>query len=47
MPVEFVDTNILVYAHDTSAGAKRRVARELVLGLSRERRGCLSTQVLL
>lgn len=43
MPAEFVDTNILVYAHDVSSGVKRRVASELVIRLARERAGCIST----
>lgn len=42
----FVDTNILVYAHDTSAGAKHDVARSLVERLWHERTGAVSTQVL-
>ncbi len=32
MPDElFVDTNILVYAHDVDAGAKHRIAKELIV----------------
>jgi len=42
----FVDTNILIYAHDTSAGAKHERAREVVEELWRTRSGVLSTQVL-
>jgi predicted nucleic acid-binding protein len=42
----FVDTNILVYAHDTSAGEKHARARTLVEGLWRTRSGAVSTQVL-
>ncbi|HEY7730785.1 MAG TPA: PIN domain-containing protein [Gaiellaceae bacterium] len=42
----FVDTNVLVYAHDATAGAKRDAARSLVLELWGSRRGCLSVQVL-
>jgi predicted nucleic acid-binding protein len=42
----FVDTNILVYAHDSSAGAKRDQARTLVEQLWESREGCLSVQVL-
>jgi predicted nucleic acid-binding protein len=42
----FVDTNILVYAYDRSAGAKRETARETVMELWSSRRGLLSTQVL-
>ena len=42
----FVDTNILMYAHDTSAGAKHERARALVEELWRDRTGVVSTQVL-
>ena len=43
---QFVDTNILVYAHDTSAGAKRDRAAQLLEELWASRLGCLSIQVL-
>lgn len=42
----FVDTNLLVYAHDRSAGVKHKRARALVEGLWSSGRGVLSTQVL-
>jgi predicted nucleic acid-binding protein len=42
----FVDTNILLYAHDDSAGAKQVQARTLVEQLWESRNGCLSVQVL-
>lgn len=42
----FVDTNILVYAHDRSTGAKHNKARELVEALWDSGGGVLSTQVL-
>ncbi len=42
----FVDTNVLVYAHDRGAGEKNARARELVKRLWRERIGVVSTQVL-
>ena len=42
----FVDTNILMYAHDTSAGEKHERAKALVEGLWRDRTGVVSTQVL-
>lgn len=42
----FVDTNVLVYAHDRSAGRKHEVARNLVERLWQERSGVVSTQVL-
>jgi predicted nucleic acid-binding protein len=42
----FVDTNILMYAHDTSAGEKHERAKALVEELWRDRTGVVSTQVL-
>ena len=42
----FVDTNVLVYAHDDSAGHKRDQARALIEQLWESRDGCLSVQVL-
>ena len=42
----FVDTNILMYAHDAAAGAKHERARALVEDLWRTRTGVVSTQVL-
>lgn len=42
----FVDTNILMYAHDASAGAKHGRAKALVEQLWRDRTGVVSTQVL-
>ncbi|MGE5579107.1 MAG: PIN domain-containing protein [Bacillota bacterium] len=42
----FVDTNILVYAHDASAGVKQEKAREVVLELWETGLGCVSVQVL-
>lgn len=42
----FVDTNVLVYAHDRGAGTKNETARALVEELWRERAGVLSTQVI-
>ncbi len=44
--MEFVDANILVYAHDASAGTKRVIAGRLLDRLMTEDRGALSTQVL-
>lgn len=43
---QFVDTNILMYAHDVSAGAKHQRAKALVEELWRTRSGVVSTQVL-
>ncbi|MGC9335301.1 MAG: PIN domain-containing protein [Anaerolineae bacterium] len=45
-PLQFVDTNILIYAHDISAGEKHLRARELMLDLWESGEGCLSIQVL-
>ncbi len=45
-PGQFVDTNILVYAHDRSAGARHDTAAALIQQLWTERAGCVSIQVL-
>jgi len=42
----FVDTNILMYAHDASAGVKHERAKALVEELWRNRSGVVSTQIL-
>ena len=42
----FVDTNILVYAHDRGAGARHEAAKALVEQLWHDRTGVISTQVL-
>jgi predicted nucleic acid-binding protein len=42
----FVDTNILVYAHDISAGDKHERARTLLEQLWTTREGCLSVQIM-
>ncbi|MDF1554500.1 MAG: PIN domain-containing protein [Deferrisomatales bacterium] len=42
----FVDSNILIYAHDTEAGRKREVARLSLQELWETNSGVLSTQVL-
>jgi predicted nucleic acid-binding protein len=42
----FVDTNILIYAHDRSAGTKHERARQLIERLWTSGQGVLSTQVL-
>ena len=44
--INFVDTNILVYAHDRSEGTKHVQARKLVEQLWKNSEGVLSTQVL-
>jgi predicted nucleic acid-binding protein len=43
---EFVDTNILIYAFDRTAGKKWETAAALVERLWLERAGCVSLQVL-
>jgi predicted nucleic acid-binding protein len=42
----FVDTHVLIYAHDIDAGRKHDVATAVLRGLWAERAGVLSTQVL-
>ena len=43
----FIDTNVLVYAHDADAGGKHAKARELIDGFWEKRETpCLSVQVL-
>lgn len=42
----FVDTNVLVYAHDTDAGDRHTIAKALLAELWDSRGGSLSTQVL-
>lgn len=42
----FVDTNVLIYAHDADAGQKHEIARNVVRELWSEREGVLSMQVL-
>jgi predicted nucleic acid-binding protein len=46
MSAEFVDTDILVYAHDASAGEKYEIARRLIARLTNDGIGATSTQVL-
>lgn len=43
---QFVDTNVLIYAHDQSAGAKHERASALLKELWENSNGCLSVQVL-
>lgn len=43
---EFLDTNVLIYAHDARDPRKQERARDLIRRLLRERRGVLSLQVL-
>jgi predicted nucleic acid-binding protein len=42
----FVDSNVLVYAHDKTAGEKRERAAALVADFWHSCQGCLSVQVL-
>lgn len=42
----FVDTNVLIYAHDVDAGRKHEVAKAVLQDLWIQRTGILSTQVL-
>lgn len=42
----FVDTNILIYAHDADAGSKHDIAKAVLSGLWGDRNGVLSPQVL-
>jgi predicted nucleic acid-binding protein len=42
----FVDTNVLLYAHDASETEKQPIARELLEELWADRSGVVSTQVL-
>lgn len=44
--LQFIDTNILVYSHDISAGEKNLKAKSLLTDLWNSRKGCLSIQVL-
>ncbi|MGI8741547.1 MAG: PIN domain-containing protein [Bryobacteraceae bacterium] len=46
MSVEFVDTNVLVYAHDGGAGTKHLKSVELLARLFEDDNGALSVQVL-
>lgn len=43
---QFVDTNVLIYAHDSSAGDKHVQSKTLIEELWASRLGCLSIQVL-
>src|SRR5580704_13807217 len=42
----FIDTNVLIYAHDIDANAKNEVAKAVLRELWSERTGVLSVQVL-
>jgi predicted nucleic acid-binding protein len=47
MSVEFIDTNVLVYAHDVSSGKKLAAAGDLIERLVATRAAAVSVQVLL
>lgn len=42
----FIDTNVLIYAHDADAGRKHQIAKTVLHDLWSERTGVLSVQVL-
>src|SRR5713101_7478335 len=42
----FIDTNVLIYAHDIDAGAKHQAAKAVLRELWSQRTGVLSMQVL-
>lgn len=42
----FVDSNVLIYAHDVDAGAKCEIAKDILRTLWSDRTGILSVQVL-
>jgi predicted nucleic acid-binding protein len=42
----FIDTNVLIYAHDIDANAKHKIAKGVLQELWTERTGVLSAQVL-
>jgi predicted nucleic acid-binding protein len=42
----FLDTNVIIYAYDVSAGAKREKAQKIIVDLWESGQGLLSTQVL-
>jgi predicted nucleic acid-binding protein len=42
----FVDSNILVYAHDADAGPRQKLAAARIKDLWEDELGCISTQVL-
>lgn len=42
----FIDTNVLIYAHDRDANAKQQIAKNILRDLWAQRKGVLSMQVL-
>ena len=47
MSVEFVDTNVLIYARDRNAGAKHAKSEDLISRLTEVDAGAVSLQVLI
>ncbi len=47
MSVEFLDTNVLIYALDSSSTTKQKRAAELISSLAIRGQGAISTQVLI
>jgi len=45
-PLQFIDSNILVYAFDNSAGRKWEIARSVLQACWQNQTGCISIQVL-
>jgi predicted nucleic acid-binding protein len=43
---QFLDTNVIVYAHDVSAGENHALAKALIKDLWESGKGCVSIQVL-
>jgi predicted nucleic acid-binding protein len=46
MSAEFVDTNILIYAHDASAGSRQAISGRILERLTSSGNGVVSVQVL-
>ncbi len=46
LPLQFVDSNILVYAYDLTQGEKHNQAKKLLLSLWDSGMGCVSIQVM-
>ncbi len=46
MAPQFLDTNVLLYAYDTSAGDRHQRASELVPSLARKHQAAISVQVM-
>jgi len=44
--LQFIDTNVLLYAYDATIGARHDAARQLVANLARSRNAAISVQVM-